>query len=69
MIHKNHTFQGSWTASQTNGPGKYIFHIGCEQHGEYVPTQVENEEEEDEDQKVTLPKWKAAKITPITLAN
>ena len=45
--HKQATFQklielflGSWNDNLPNGPGKYIFNICCEQHGEYIPVEI-----------------------------
>ena len=29
--------QGGWTESITQGAGKFIFDLGCESHGEYLP--------------------------------
>ncbi|XP_031316052.1 radial spoke head 1 homolog isoform X10 [Camelus dromedarius] len=53
---------------QPVGPGKYVFDIGCEQHGEYHLTGVEREEEEEEETLVTvIPKWKATRITELAL--
>ncbi|XP_076803429.1 radial spoke head 1 homolog [Clavelina lepadiformis] len=68
FIHANHRFQGNWTDGNMQGPGKYIFDIGCEQHGEYIPVeQTQGDGEEEEPTTVTIPKWKAGKITAITL--
>ncbi|XP_076841636.1 radial spoke head 1 homolog isoform X3 [Brachyhypopomus gauderio] len=36
FIHLNHRYQGSFHNSNPSGPGKYVFDIGCEQHGEYI---------------------------------
>ncbi|KAF6121528.1 radial spoke head component 1 [Phyllostomus discolor] len=54
---------------QPVGPGKYVFDIGCEQHGEYQLTDVERGEEEEEEEAVVtvIPKWKATKITELAL--
>ncbi|XP_013206558.1 radial spoke head 1 homolog [Microtus ochrogaster] len=51
------------------GPGKYVFDIGCEQHGEYRLTDVERGEEEEEEETLVsiVPKWKALKITELAL--
>ncbi|XP_019521547.1 PREDICTED: radial spoke head 1 homolog [Hipposideros armiger] len=51
------------------GPGKYVFDIGCEQHGEYRLTDVERGEEEEEEETLiaVIPKWRATKITELAL--
>ncbi|XP_037687236.1 radial spoke head 1 homolog isoform X2 [Choloepus didactylus] len=51
------------------GPGKYVFDIGCEQHGEYRLTDTERGEEEEEEETMVavIPKWKASKITELAL--
>ncbi|XP_021500833.1 radial spoke head 1 homolog [Meriones unguiculatus] len=69
LIHLNHRYQGKFINKNPVGPGKYIFDIGCEQHGEYRLTDVERgEEEEEEETLVTIiPKWKALKITELAL--
>jgi len=68
LIHKNHRYQGGWKTNQLSGPGKYVFDIGCEQHGEYVSIVVEDGEEEEDENKVSISRWKAHHITPITVA-
>ncbi|XP_016086575.1 radial spoke head 1 homolog [Sinocyclocheilus grahami] len=35
LIHLNHRYQGNFVNNNPSGPGKYVFDIGCEQHGEY----------------------------------
>ncbi|KAB1283550.1 Radial spoke head 1-like protein [Camelus dromedarius] len=76
LVHLNHRYQGKflnknvsqWAATFPVGPGKYVFDIGCEQHGEYHLTGVEREEEEEEETLVTvIPKWKATRITELAL--
>ena len=49
-------------------PGKYVFDIGCEQHGEYVSIVVEDGEEEEDENKASISRWKAHHIAPITVA-
>ncbi|MBN3288666.1 RSPH1 protein, partial [Polyodon spathula] len=101
LIHANHRFQGNFLNNNPLGPGKYVFDIGCEQHGKYVHTEqnlapdlirhqhlttrsqrlvfcspidssltkhldkVEGEEEEP--LVVPVLKWKAEKVTEMTL--
>ena len=50
-----------------NGPGKYIFDIGCEQHGEYIPIEIQQDGDDEESPNLTIPKWKAGKVTAITV--
>ncbi|XP_037000486.2 radial spoke head 1 homolog [Artibeus jamaicensis] len=69
LIHLNHRYQGKFLSKNPVGPGKYVFDIGCEQHGEYQLTDVERGEEEEEEETLvtTVPKWKATKITELAL--
>ncbi|XP_036602785.1 radial spoke head 1 homolog [Trichosurus vulpecula] len=68
LIHLKHRYQGKFMGRNPVGPGKYIFDIGCEQHGEYEPKEMDEEEgEEEENIKLPVPIWKAKKITPLTL--
>ncbi|KAL4681602.1 hypothetical protein H8959_007079 [Pygathrix nigripes] len=68
LIHLNHRYQGKFLNKNPVGPGKYIFDVGCEQHGEYRLTDMERGEEEEEEELVTVvPKWKATKITELAL--
>uniref|UniRef100_A0A674JEJ5 Radial spoke head 1 homolog n=1 Tax=Terrapene triunguis TaxID=2587831 RepID=A0A674JEJ5_9SAUR len=36
LIHLNHRYQGKFVNGNPAGRGKYVFDIGCEQHGEYT---------------------------------
>ncbi|XP_075889837.1 radial spoke head 1 homolog isoform X1 [Nelusetta ayraudi] len=38
-IHQEHFFKGNFVSNKPQGPGKYIFGIGCELHGEFVNTE------------------------------
>ncbi|XP_036303054.1 radial spoke head 1 homolog [Pipistrellus kuhlii] len=69
LIHLNHRYQGKYSNKNPMGPGKYVFDIGCEQHGEYRVADVDRVEEEEEEESLTtaLPKWKATKITELAL--
>nr|XP_054398548.1 radial spoke head 1 homolog isoform X1 [Pongo abelii] len=68
LIHLNHRYQGKFLNKNPVGPGKYVFDVGCEQHGEYRLTDMERGEEEEEEELVTVvPKWKATKITELAL--
>ncbi|XP_010179393.1 PREDICTED: radial spoke head 1 homolog, partial [Mesitornis unicolor] len=67
IVHLNHTFKGKFLAGKPVGRGKYVFDIGCEQHGEYIQSQQDKVEEEEEEESSLLvaPKWKASKITKL----
>ncbi|XP_041127784.1 radial spoke head 1 homolog [Polyodon spathula] len=68
LIHANHRFQGNFLNNNPLGPGKYVFDIGCEQHGKYVHTEQDKAEgEEEEPLVVPVLKWKAEKVTEVTL--
>ncbi|XP_032076272.1 radial spoke head 1 homolog [Thamnophis elegans] len=67
LVHLNHRFQGKFVNKNPLGIGKYIFDIGCEQHGEYCQEEKTEEEEEEEVLIPVAPKWKATKITNLTL--
>merc|ERR1711914_17580 len=67
LVHSNHRYQGAWVDGSIQGAGKYIFELGCEQHGEYIPVEMPGDPEDDEAGSTTIPKWKAVKVTPITL--
>uniref|UniRef100_A0A8C3JXC6 Radial spoke head 1 homolog n=1 Tax=Calidris pygmaea TaxID=425635 RepID=A0A8C3JXC6_9CHAR len=69
LIYLNHRFRGKFLNGIPVGRGKYIFDIGCEQHGEYIQTEQDKGEVEEEDEISFLgvPKWKASEITKLTL--
>ncbi|XP_062371191.1 radial spoke head 1 homolog [Cinclus cinclus] len=68
LIHLNHRFKGRFLSGKPLGHGKFIFDVGCEQHGEYIqPVQEKEEEEEEEEPSVPLePIWKVSGITKLT---
>ncbi|XP_027437968.1 radial spoke head 1 homolog isoform X10 [Zalophus californianus] len=68
------TYEGSYEHGKRHGqpvgPGKYVFDIGCEQHGEYRLTHAERGEEEEGEETTMMtvvPKWRATKITELAL--
>ncbi|KAM4608685.1 radial spoke head 1 homolog [Polymixia lowei] len=68
IIHSNHRYQGKFVNNSPSGPGKYVFDIGCEQHGEYLQTDQERREgEEDEPVSTTVLKWIPKSVTGLTL--
>uniref|UniRef100_A0A3Q3H1N3 Radial spoke head component 1 n=1 Tax=Labrus bergylta TaxID=56723 RepID=A0A3Q3H1N3_9LABR len=38
-IHTHHQYKGSFVNNYPCGPGRYVFDIGCEQHGEFQQTE------------------------------
>ncbi|XP_048721704.1 radial spoke head 1 homolog isoform X1 [Lepidochelys kempii] len=68
LIHLKHRYQGKFVNGNPIGRGKYVFDIGCEQHGEYTHLDQDKGEEEEEEESVSIiPKWKAKNITKLTL--
>ncbi|XP_071667635.1 radial spoke head 1 homolog isoform X3 [Patagioenas fasciata] len=69
LIHLNHRFKGRYLNGNPVGRGKYVFDIGCEQHGEYILTEQDKGEDEEEIEPSLLaaPKWKASEIAKLTL--
>ncbi|XP_075628948.1 radial spoke head 1 homolog [Balearica regulorum gibbericeps] len=67
VIHLNHRFKGKFLNGNPVGRGKYVFDIGCEQHGEYILSEQDKGEEEEEPSLLVAPKWKASEITKLTL--
>ncbi|XP_072900873.1 radial spoke head 1 homolog [Hemitrygon akajei] len=70
LIHLNHRYQGNFLSNNPIGRGKYIFNFGCEQHGEYLQTEQDKTEEETEEEDLVAAivlKWKAEKISGLTL--
>ncbi|XP_074458843.1 radial spoke head 1 homolog [Larus michahellis] len=69
LIYLNHRFRGKFLNGNPVGHGKYIFDIGCEQHGEYIHSEQDKGEVEEEEEPSFLgaPKWKASEITKLTL--
>ncbi|KAG7462397.1 hypothetical protein JOB18_044975 [Solea senegalensis] len=57
-VHSNHRFKGKLANNKPIGPGKYVFDIGCEQHGEFRQT---------EEEELANPKWIPKLITGLTL--
>ncbi|XP_060577764.1 radial spoke head 1 homolog isoform X2 [Ruditapes philippinarum] len=71
LVHANHKYVGVFREDRPMGKGKYVFDIGCEQHGEYLGIEQDKEEkgEEDEGQVNIISKWKAGQTTGIHLAS
>ncbi|XP_035379768.1 radial spoke head 1 homolog isoform X1 [Electrophorus electricus] len=68
LIHLNHQFQGTFHNNNPSGPGKYVFDIGCEQHGEYIQVdQDKGETEEEEPVNTAILKWKPKAVTPLSV--
>ncbi|KAH3699176.1 radial spoke head 1 homolog isoform X2 [Dreissena polymorpha] len=71
LVHANHKYVGVFKEDRPLGKGKYVFDIGCEQHGEYLGIETEKDEkgEEDEGQVNITSKWQAGVTTGIHLAS
>nr|XP_046219858.1 uncharacterized protein rsph1 isoform X2 [Oncorhynchus gorbuscha] len=68
FIHLNHRYQGNFLNNNPSGPGKYVFEIGCEQHGEYLQVdQDRGDAEEDEIVSTMVLKWKPKAVTGLSL--
>ncbi|XP_035605179.1 radial spoke head 1 homolog isoform X3 [Oncorhynchus keta] len=68
FIHLNHRYQGNFLNNNPSGPGKYVFEIGCEQHGEYLQVdQDRGDAEEDEIVSTMVLKWKPKSVTGLSL--
>lgn len=69
LIHANHKYVGVFKDDKPMGKGKYVFDIGCEQHGEYIPIEQEKEDKGDDEEPSAniVPKWKAGQVTAIHL--
>uniref|UniRef100_A0A096M1Z4 Radial spoke head component 1 n=1 Tax=Poecilia formosa TaxID=48698 RepID=A0A096M1Z4_POEFO len=63
-IYANHRYEGNFVKNCPQGLGKYVFDIGCEQHGEYLkPDQDQPEETIASD---GGPKWSPECITSLS---
>ncbi|XP_053408505.1 radial spoke head 1 homolog isoform X2 [Mercenaria mercenaria] len=71
LVHANHKYVGVFKEDRPMGKGKYVFDIGCEQHGEYLGIEQDKEEKGDDDeaQPNIISKWKAGIVTGIHLAS
>nr|XP_055072184.1 radial spoke head 1 homolog isoform X2 [Misgurnus anguillicaudatus] len=67
LIHLNHRYQGIFVNNNPSGPGKYVFNIGCEQHGEYLQIdQIKEDTEEEEPVITTTLTWKPKTVTGLS---
>lgn len=67
LIHLNHRYQGIFVNNNPSGPGKYVFNIGCEQHGKYLQIdQIKEDTEEEEPVITTTLTWKPKTITGLS---
>ncbi|XP_034426122.1 radial spoke head 1 homolog isoform X2 [Hippoglossus hippoglossus] len=68
-LHSNHRYEGNFANNNPYGPGKYVFDIGCEQHGEFHQTEQGQDQSEGEWGELVPPsilKWVATGITKET---
>nr|XP_020442658.1 radial spoke head 1 homolog isoform X2 [Monopterus albus] len=67
-IHSNHRYKGNFANSYPCCLGKYVFDIGCEQHGEYHQVEQDHTESEwGENASTTVLKWIPKCVTGLTL--
>uniref|UniRef100_A0A8C1DN86 Radial spoke head component 1 n=1 Tax=Cyprinus carpio TaxID=7962 RepID=A0A8C1DN86_CYPCA len=68
LIHQNHRYQGNFVNNNPSGPGKYVFDVGCEQHGEYLQIdQDKGDAEDDEPFITTILKWRPKAVTGLSV--
>ncbi|XP_010882821.2 radial spoke head 1 homolog [Esox lucius] len=68
FIHLNHRYQGNFLHNNPSGSGKYVFDIGCEQHGEYLKVDQETGDGEEVDiSSNRLLKWMPKTVTGLSL--
>ncbi|CAL8372324.1 unnamed protein product [Arctogadus glacialis] len=67
ILHSNHHYKGSFLNNNPTGPGKYVFDIGCEQHGDYILTEQTGPPEDDEGDSSSALKWLPRDITGPTM--
>ncbi|CAL8265907.1 unnamed protein product [Lota lota] len=69
IIHSNHHYKGRFLNNNPMGPGKYVFDIGCEQHGDYILTEQTGHPEDDEGDSSSSSalKWVPRDITGRTI--
>jgi hypothetical protein len=62
--HKYSMFCNSSCFMQPNGPGRYVFDIGCLQSGDYILEEKQKENaEDDEEQIIHVPRWRGTEIS------
>ncbi|XP_061827344.1 radial spoke head 1 homolog [Nerophis lumbriciformis] len=67
FIHANHRYNSNFVNNIPSGPGKYVFDIGCEQHGEYHQIEQERVDGDwNESGATTILKWFPKCITGLT---
>ncbi|KAF7652604.1 hypothetical protein LDENG_00094400 [Lucifuga dentata] len=66
FIHANHRYQGDFANSNPSGAGKYVFDIGCEQHGEFLQTEQDRAEDEEDESISTALQWIPKYISNLT---
>lgn len=64
MLLGNYHYQGSFMSDMPNGPGRYVFDIGCHQSGDYILEEKQKENaEDDEEQIIHVPRWRGTEIS------
>ncbi|XP_065834248.1 radial spoke head 1 homolog [Oscarella lobularis] len=67
LMHSNHKFAGNFKTDMPSGEGRYVFDIGCEQHGHYIIKEVSQGEDEDDEEAVPIleAEWRSGEVIPI----
>ncbi|CAD5118288.1 DgyrCDS7002 [Dimorphilus gyrociliatus] len=72
LIHLNHKYVGPYVEDKPKGKGKYVFDLGCQQHGEYIVVEAPEQGQggvEEEEGAATKSIWKAVGITQVLTAD
>ncbi|TRY68165.1 hypothetical protein DNTS_006162 [Danionella cerebrum] len=66
LVHLSHRYQGNFANNAPSGPGKYMFDIGCEQHGEHLYIDQAKGDGEEEELAVSTLKWKPKSFSSLS---
>jgi len=58
MVLPNHVYLGTFYDGLPDGPGRYVFDFGVEQHGEYVIKAIKKQTATFEEEIVEVPVWR-----------
>ncbi|XP_068610638.1 radial spoke head 1 homolog [Brachionichthys hirsutus] len=66
-IHANHRYEGTFANNTPRGPGRYVFDVGCELHGEHLPAEQDQAEgDSGEASSAADPTWIPKSLTGLT---